>query len=286
MNLTDPTFPGTGQCVHKDPCPEGQKVCNSKCYPLRTADGVLTCLRSPQSSHPKNDGTPKYSPDACVGQGSASLDDWTNFLKYVCVSDVNCDMIKNAGAAFFPTPGFWLGFNVNQEVSETIFSHGTWGCHQYYLTSGQCAYPCQKAQWPGAGPVPPTPPTPAPTPAPTPKPGPPGPAPKCHHECYPAADAKGYACQTVPAATDDQMGSAVSYACGDGGVDCTAISPGGICYNASASAKDQDLRLFANYVIEKFYLAHCGSEPCGKDPVSCNFGGAAYLVPAPVKAPC
>eukprot|EP00756_Hemistasia_phaeocysticola_P048032 Hpha_TRINITY_DN2247_c0_g1::TRINITY_DN2247_c0_g1_i1::g.25351::m.25351 len=178
MNLTDPTFPNTGQCVHKDPCPEGQKVCNGACYPLRTSEGLLTCLRSPASTHPSNDGTPKYSQNACVGQGSPDLDDWTNFLKYVCQGAVNCKMIQNAGSAFFPVPGFWVGFDVNTQVDEATWNHGSWACHQYYLTSGQCAFPCQTMPWPGA-PVPPTPPTPTPaTPSPKPTPAPaPTPAP-------------------------------------------------------------------------------------------------------------
>eukprot|EP01062_Namystynia_karyoxenos_P022554 TRINITY_DN18658_c1_g2_i1.p1 TRINITY_DN18658_c1_g2~~TRINITY_DN18658_c1_g2_i1.p1 ORF type:complete len:475 (+),score=136.91 TRINITY_DN18658_c1_g2_i1:87-1427(+) len=276
-NLTSPTFPGTGQCVHKDPCPSGMKICNSKCYPLISKWGVMTCLRSPESSHPHGDGTPAYSQRACVGLGTASLDDWTNFLSNNCASQViNCKMIQNAGAAFFPVPGFREGMGVRSDVDTATYNQGSWACNQLMLASGGCGYPCQWENWPGYDPAPTPPPTPAP----------PTPAPPCHLVCYPAASVQGWACQAKGSAGGQQLGDAISYCCGDGGVDCSAINPGGACYDDTKHAWEQDVRMFANYVIEKYYLRKCGGDPCPKSPVNCDFAGTAELVQAPVQPPC
>eukprot|EP01062_Namystynia_karyoxenos_P014622 TRINITY_DN15271_c0_g1_i2.p1 TRINITY_DN15271_c0_g1~~TRINITY_DN15271_c0_g1_i2.p1 ORF type:complete len:699 (+),score=164.64 TRINITY_DN15271_c0_g1_i2:74-2170(+) len=173
VNKTDPQFPGTGQCVHKDPCPAGQKVCNAKCYPLVTSAGVMTCLRSPPSSHPQGHGTPAYSKQACVGDPKAVLDDWTNFIQNTCASgSVNCKMIQNAGSAFFPVPGLKESMGVKTNVDSATYSQGSWTCQQLMLAVGSgttCNWPCMLADWPGMGPTPaptPAPPTPAPTPMP------------------------------------------------------------------------------------------------------------------------
>lgn len=56
----------------------------------------------------------------------------------------------------------------------------------------------------------------------------------------------------------------MDYACGYGGTDCSAIQPGGSCYNPN-SVHDH-----ASFAFNKYYQ---------KNPVpnSCNFGGNAVL---------
>eukprot|EP00662_Eupelagonemidae_sp_cell21_P018242 gene18242-40034_t len=225
-NATDPDFPGTGQCVNKDPCPEGMKICNAKCYPLRTADGVMTCMRSPASTHSQGDGTPRYSKRACIGLGTVSGADWGTWFDSVCQT-VNCDRgIGAASAAAWAPPGFRQGFDVRTDTSDVEFSQGSWVCHQNMLLSGVCdASHCQWMAWPNYTPGPTPPPTPTP---PTPKPSP---TPCSPAQCYPASSAKGWACQVKASAT------AIS---GAGTI--------GACWDKTRAAADQDLQLFGNYL--------------------------------------
>lgn len=71
-------------------------------------------------------------------------------------------------------------------------------------------------------------------------------------------------CIASPSASQRSLQVALDYACGYGGTDCSAIQPGGSCYNPN-SVHDH-----ASFAFNKYYQ---------KNPVpnSCNFGGNAVL---------
>ncbi|MED6108579.1 hypothetical protein PIB30_025545 [Stylosanthes scabra] len=71
-------------------------------------------------------------------------------------------------------------------------------------------------------------------------------------------------CIANPTASIRALQVALDYACGYGGTDCSAIQPGGSCYNPNT------IRDHASYAFNKYYQ---------KNPVpnSCNFGGTAVV---------
>ncbi|KHN38331.1 Glucan endo-1,3-beta-glucosidase 1 [Glycine soja] len=72
-------------------------------------------------------------------------------------------------------------------------------------------------------------------------------------------------CIASPTASQTTLQVALDYACGFGGADCSAIQPGGSCYNPNS------IRNHASYAFNKYYQ---------KNPVpnSCNFGGTAVII--------
>ncbi|ESW13852.1 hypothetical protein PHAVU_008G231700 [Phaseolus vulgaris] len=72
-------------------------------------------------------------------------------------------------------------------------------------------------------------------------------------------------CIAGPTASQTTLQVALDYACGYGGADCSAIQPGGSCYNPNS------IRDHASYAFNKYYQ---------KNPVpnSCNFGGTAVII--------
>ncbi|CAL0317503.1 unnamed protein product [Lupinus luteus] len=71
-------------------------------------------------------------------------------------------------------------------------------------------------------------------------------------------------CIASPTASNTALQVALDYACGYGGVDCSAIQSGGSCYNPNS------IRDHASYAFNKYYQ---------KNPVpnSCNFAGTAVI---------
>jgi hypothetical protein len=119
--------------------------------------------------------------------------------------------------------------------------------------------------------------------------------------CYPASETKGWVCMTAPGAAKDAIGKAIQWACGAGGVDCSAIDGAaghqGACWDSSKPAAQQSLASFGDYVFQKYWSAHCmggkpppatGSCPGPDSPsaTSCGFGGAARLRQGPVLPVC
>ncbi|KAG8069210.1 hypothetical protein GUJ93_ZPchr0005g16267 [Zizania palustris] len=76
--------------------------------------------------------------------------------------------------------------------------------------------------------------------------------------------AGGSWCMASPSASSMALQVALDYACGQGGVDCSAIKSGGSCFNPNT------VRDHASYAFNSYYQ---------KNPVqtSCNFGGTAIL---------
>ncbi|KAL7185183.1 hypothetical protein ACSBR2_027168 [Camellia fascicularis] len=71
-------------------------------------------------------------------------------------------------------------------------------------------------------------------------------------------------CVASQSASQTALQVALDYACGYGGADCSAIQPGGICYNPDTPHSH------ASYAFNSYYQ---------KNPVpnSCNFGGTAVI---------
>lgn len=73
-------------------------------------------------------------------------------------------------------------------------------------------------------------------------------------------------CVARPGATQEDLQSALDWACGPGGADCSQLQPGGRCYQPDT------LLTHASYAFNIFYQQN------GNSDVACNFGGAGALV--------
>ncbi|KAF9666441.1 hypothetical protein SADUNF_Sadunf16G0229700 [Salix dunnii] len=71
-------------------------------------------------------------------------------------------------------------------------------------------------------------------------------------------------CIASPTASQTALQVALDYACGYGGADCSALQPGGSCYNPNT------IRDHASYAFNSYYQKN-------PVPTSCNFGGTAQL---------
>ncbi|KAH7568627.1 hypothetical protein JRO89_XS06G0024500 [Xanthoceras sorbifolium] len=71
-------------------------------------------------------------------------------------------------------------------------------------------------------------------------------------------------CVANPTASPTALQVALDYACGFGGADCSAIQPGGSCYNPTS------LHDHASYAFNDYYHKNPA-------PTSCAFGGTAQL---------
>lgn len=81
----------------------------------------------------------------------------------------------------------------------------------------------------------------------------------------PASNPSQSWCAAKPDASDSTIQSAIDYACGSGGVDCSAIQESGDCFNPNT------LHDHASFAFNSYYQQN-------PNPASCNFGGAAMLV--------
>ena len=165
MNKTVAPYPGTGQCVHTDPCADsGGKLCGLTCHPLRTTLGLMQCIR-PEGG----DAYPLYTKQMCIGKTSTTSQQFGDFLGWACNpanSNVNCDMINSGGAYAHDVPGL---FPSTSPSDAGTYQKGSWALNQLYLLTGECNGMGELVDVPSSGP---TPPTPKPTPTPTATPGP------------------------------------------------------------------------------------------------------------------
>ncbi|XP_008783477.2 LOW QUALITY PROTEIN: glucan endo-1,3-beta-glucosidase 7 [Phoenix dactylifera] len=90
----------------------------------------------------------------------------------------------------------------------------------------------------------------------------------------PAAAATGW-CVPKEGATDEELQANLDYACGQAGVDCGPIQPGGACYEPNT------LRSHAAYAMNQLY------QVAGRNPWNCDFSQSAALTSAnPSYATC
>ncbi|XP_039053049.1 PLASMODESMATA CALLOSE-BINDING PROTEIN 3-like isoform X1 [Hibiscus syriacus] len=80
----------------------------------------------------------------------------------------------------------------------------------------------------------------------------------------PTTSSGGSWCIANQGASSTALQVALDYACGYGGADCSAIQPGGSCYEPST------VQNHASYAFNDYYQKH-------PDPTSCVFGGTAQL---------
>ncbi|KAE8659641.1 hypothetical protein F3Y22_tig00116962pilonHSYRG00805 [Hibiscus syriacus] len=80
----------------------------------------------------------------------------------------------------------------------------------------------------------------------------------------PSTSSGGSWCIANQGASTTALQVALDYACGYGGADCSAIQPGGSCYEPST------VQNHASYAFNDYYQKH-------PDPTSCVFGGTAQL---------
>ncbi|KAL5772042.1 hypothetical protein ACOSQ2_011966 [Xanthoceras sorbifolium] len=118
-------------------------------------------------------------------------------------------------------------------------------------------------------PIPPTPTSTTTPPTPTSTTTPPTPTstttpPTPTSTTTPPTSSGGSWCVANPTASPTALQVALDYACGFGGADCSAIQPGGSCYNPTS------LHDHASYAFNDYYHKNPA-------PTSCAFGGTAQL---------
>lgn len=127
------------------------------------------------------------------------------------------------------------------------------------------------------------------SPAPTPAPITPAPPPACTPvECFPPGDQR-WVCSPKGAATTDALDAAEGYVCGSGGgVDCSPVQPGGLCYRVTHELGDERANELATarWVFNAFYVKDCQAAGDCDSPRAwaCDFSGAGELLEHPTTA--
>eukprot|EP01065_Artemidia_motanka_P048309 TRINITY_DN7748_c0_g1_i1.p1 TRINITY_DN7748_c0_g1~~TRINITY_DN7748_c0_g1_i1.p1 ORF type:complete len:585 (+),score=229.66 TRINITY_DN7748_c0_g1_i1:58-1755(+) len=150
-NATDPKYPGTGQCVHRDPCAAGHKQCGDHCYPLVNGSGVMTCLRSPASAAPR----PSYTQRQCRAKVTVGWNTLAQAIGWACdpATGVNCGMIQGGGCCLWPVPGL----NPKGFPDANVFSQASYAFNQRYQMTGGDRAACDfngvavPQEWPEIG---------------------------------------------------------------------------------------------------------------------------------------